>query len=353
MSSGEGSPGAGRSPSFLLLYLVWGVLLALVWGVGFGVLQSEAWRTSTPNLGLLALSGLLLGGCALAWPIVHRRLGFSPDPRVLAGVVVAGALLALALVSLGNGLTDEWATTPRYLYTLLGGKDFYAVPTTFQYVQVLPFLDSVTRVSSTYDNYLPLATFLQVPYLDYRYFAIGCWAATVYLLRRNFYAALTFGQPLVAVLAANGFNDFVTLLLLTLAFVTLAGRESWVARAVALGVKQFANVFEFAYFVIKKDARGVVFTLGVSVAFLLPFLLWNAQATICNAVLASGNPSCLTGHTVSSLGGGFFSHMNYWLWPVWAAAVYHRPLLRFLQRRLKGPTGRRVLGWIDPSGRSP
>jgi hypothetical protein len=319
-------------------------LLVVTWSIGFYAIATFTFVLGIPP------GPILLGVSAFLFVILYHRLGGSRDPSHLRILVGLGLVLAIASVVLGNGMTDEWATTPRYAQTLLAGHDFYTTPTRFTYVQVLPFLQYSTRVSVTYDNYLPLLTFLQVPGLDYRYFSIGCWLVMVYLVRKDFFAAFTLGQPLVALYAANGFNDLVVLLLLTLAFVGFEGRKSRVAQLLALGAKQFANVFVFLYYLVKRDLRGMALTVLGTLAFLLPFLVWDWSATLCNAGLAAGDPSCLVRGGYFSI-GEFLDHANYWLWPLWAAALYHRPVLAFLRSHPRWPGAIRLYRWL--TGHSP
>ena len=321
------------------LGLLLAALLVVTWSIALYAIATFTFVLGIPP------GPVLLGISGFLFVMFYHRLGGSQDPSHLKILVGFGLVLALASVVLGNGMTDEWATTPRYAYTLLAGRDFYTTTTKFTYVQVLPFLQYSTRVSNTYDNYLPLLTFLQIPGLDYRYFSIGCWLLMVYLVRKDFFAALTLGQPLVALYAANGFNDFVVLLLLTLAFVGYEGRRSRVAQVLALGAKQFANVFVFLYYVIKRDARGMVLTVVVTLAFLLPFLVWNWSATICNAGLAAGDPACLARGGYFGI-GEFLNHANYWLWPLWATALYHRPLLSFLRSHPRWPGALWIYRWL-------
>ncbi len=326
------------SPGTRLGLLLAGVLV-VTWSLGLYAIATFTFILGIPP------GPLLLGISGFLFVISYHRWGGSQDPAHLQVIVGLGFVLAIASVLLGNGMTDEWATTPRYAYTLLAGRDFYSTPTTFTYVQVLPFLQYSSRTSITYDNYLPLLTFLQVPGLDYRYFSIGCWLGMVYLVRKRFYAALTLGQPLFALYAANGFNDLVVLLLLTLAFVGYEGRRSRIAQVLSLGAKQFANAFVFVYYLLKRDVRGMVLTVLVTLAFLLPFLVWDASATICNAGLAAGDPSCLVRGGYFGI-GEFLDHANYWLWPLWMAAIYHRSVLSFLRSHPRWPGASWLYRWV-------
>jgi putative flippase GtrA len=64
-------------------------------------------------------------------------------------------------------------------------------------------------------------------------------------------------------------------------------------------------------------------TIGVTAAFLAPFLLWSPASTACNAILY-GLPSwCydLSDHNVAGW------NWNYSLYPLWVLVAFHAPLL--------------------------
>ena len=189
----------------------------------------------------------------------------------------------------------------------------------------------VAHTSSTYYVYLPLLRFLQFPGISYAVFSFATWLALLFLVRRDSFAAAALGCPFVGLAAANGYNDLVGLLLLTVAFVGAGGRRSRIAELLALGVKQFANVVIVAYHAWRRDWLRVGVALGVTALYLLPFLLWDPQAVVCT-VLLQRTASCMSGS-----GGDPLSHLNYWLYPLWVLAVFHVQLggwyRRFVVRR--------------------
>src|SRR2546428_369068 len=120
-----------------------------------------------------------------------------------------------------------------------------------------------TILSATIWNvYLPLLPFVQVPYflLDYRWFTLTIWGLTVYAVRKRYYTSMTLGGQYPALMAANGFNDIIPLLFLTLAFVTFSGWRARTAQLLALGMKQFANAFVFVYHILRRDWRQAAIT---------------------------------------------------------------------------------------------
>lgn len=173
--------------------------------------------------------------------------------------------------------------------------------------------------------------FLQGPGLDYKWFAVGCWVVMVLLVRRRFDIAAMLAQPYVAMIAANGFNDLVVLVFMTLAFVGYEGRRQKWAEWLTLGMMQFANLFALAYYMLRRDWRNTLITAGVSAAFVLPFLLWTGPAVLCPAILADRLPGC-TG------GGGPSYLLNYSVWVIWAVAIFYPRFVDALRRSARtGP----------------
>jgi putative flippase GtrA len=265
---------------------------------------------------------IALGAFALMFPVMVRQIGVRRNVRFVYFLLGAG--LAFAVISIltgaGNGLTDEPYTTPRYVDLLWAHRDPYVVPLVFTYQQYGQTLHS----ASVY-LYLPLLMFFQVPGLDYKWFAVGCWVLLVVLVRKRFHIAVALGQPYFAIVAASGYNDLVVLVFLTLAFVGLEGRRQRWAEIVSLGLKQFANAIVLAYYIFRRDWKNTVVTAAVSAAFIAPFFLWSGPAVICPAVFADRLPGCTTGGAPSYL-------LNYSTWVVWTVAVFYQPLVGELRR---------------------
>ena len=274
--------------------------------------------------GLAVIVGLSALAVPLAWVALRLdRLSWS------AWAVVAPAFgLAVYSVVTGfhNGLTDEPYAMPAFAGPLLHGHNPYVDPVSITYNQY----GTVYTIDPTY-VYLPALIFLQPFVVSYRWFTVASWAVMVVLVRRRPVALVAVGQATLGLFAASGFNDFPVLLLLTLGTVGVEGhRQKW-AEWLSLGCKQFANVFVIAYHAIRRDVRGVVTAVVVTVLFAVPFLLWNAGAFLCGAVILWPS-SCGNGVT-----GGFFGHINYWAWPIWALGVFFEPLRAAVRRRLGRP----------------
>ena len=262
---------------------------------------------------ILGLSTLLVPYLIARYGLGHRR-----NLRLL----LAGASAALGVLSIVTGLdnlTDEW-NTPQYVSLLFRGQDWYSVPLQFQYV----LMGRLVR-ESTFNVYLPLLPFIQVPYvwLDYRWFTLAMWGLMVYAARKRYFTSIALGGQYPALMAANGFNDVIPLLFLTLAFVTFTGRRARAAQLLSLGMKQFANVFVFVYHILCRDWRQATITVVVSIIFLLPFLIWDWKSAICTPVLDMP-PSCQ--NTQNLTFNSVHSDINFALWPVWVVAVFYRNL---------------------------
>jgi hypothetical protein len=283
------------------------VVITLDWRLGTGV--------ETPLDATLAV-------VVISYPLWLRPLGIERTHNFVGILVGFSAVLGAVSYLTGgaNGLTDEAYTTPLYAGILLHGQNFYSVPLVVVYTQY-----GVHSTVSTFYSYLPLLTFLQIPYLDYKVFSALCWLGIVWLVRKDFYAAAALAQPFVGLMAFNGFNDFAPLLLLTVAFVGWEGRRQKWAQLVALGTKQFANVIVLLYHLARRDWGNALLVAAVTAAFLLPFLIWNAPATLCQAVLY-GVPSGCSGN-----GHLLLFHIDYGLWPLWCAAVFYAPFRTFLR----------------------
>lgn len=274
----------------------------------------------------------ILGIWALLYPLYVYRLHLIRLPSF--ALIVASASITVAFVSIvtgwGNGMTDEPYAMPVFIQPILHGQNPYTTPIYVTYNQY----GTIFNLGPTKYVYLPLLIFLQ-PFVGagtvyagtvYKIYVVLTWAATLYLVRKNAFAVIAIGQPYMALLAASGFNDFVVLLLLTLAVVGVNGKRQKWAEILALGCKQFANVFLVAYWAIKRDWTNVTVAVAVSIAWVLPFLLWDPSAFICDAVLLSAS-GC-----GGASAGGVLLHLNYWAWPVWVLGVFFLPLRQYYYR---------------------
>ncbi|MFZ1024063.1 MAG: hypothetical protein WAN87_08005 [Thermoplasmata archaeon] len=265
---------------------------------------------STPLPGTLIF--LVVIGCfalAYRWNL-HRDSGFL--------VAWVGVSLAVALFSigsgLGNGLTDEPYFMPAFLRLW---PNLYGSSLHLYYYQ----MGSGEHYSISYFVYLPLLSLIWIPGIDYRWLCVGAWLVMVYAARRTGPSVAILGNPWFALLAANGFNDFVPLLALTLAFVTLHGWKSKVAEVVSLGLKQFANVIVVGYHAWNRQWRDALIAVVATTLFLLPFALLSPGGVWCHAILVQSQP-CSGTATGFYSGGAILSHINYVLYPLWIAAIF-------------------------------
>jgi len=276
---------------------------------------------------------ITIGTFALVFPVVVRRLGVPRRESFVRFLLFTG--LAFAVISVltgwGNGLTDEPFTTPRFVTLLWAHQDPYVVPLVFNYVQY-----GQTIHSYSIYPYLPLLMFLQIPWVSYKWVTLGCWVGMVYLVRKRFDAGVFLAQPYVVVMAASGYNDFPVLLLLTIAFVGWYGRRQRWAQLLALGAKQFANVIVIGYYALRRDWKNLLVTLGVSAAFILPFVVWSGPTVLCPTVVADRLSSCPNGGTAEYL-------LNYALWPVWVLAVFYPT---FVGKTRASADGGRLRRWL-------
>jgi hypothetical protein len=278
---------------------------------------------------------ITIGAFAVVFPVIVYRLEVPRGPRFIEFLLIAGLVFGVIsiLTGAGNGLTDEPYTTPRFVTQLWAHQDPYVVPLVFNYVQY-----GQTIHSYSIYPYLPLLMFLQIPGLDYKWFALACWVGMVLLVRKQFFPGVLLAQPYVATLAASGYNDFPVLLLLTLAFVGVAGRRQRWAQLLALGTKQFANAIVLIYYLVRRDWKNVLVTCGVSAAFILPFVVWSGPVVLCPTVFADRLSTCPSGGAPNYL-------LNYGVWVVWVLAVFYPSSVRSIRSSAqKGRLARLLAG---------
>ncbi len=297
-------------------------------GIVYGLL---GYLTGHYGIGLLLLAG------AIGTFLLARRWGLVDDPAFRATWVAAaivGAGLSLATGRL-NGLTDEPYLTPAFARL---APDLYGHAVRVVYTEYGRSYAS----GPVYDVYLPLLAFLRLPFVAYQATSLGAWGATVVLLRRRPEAFVLFGGLWVAVLAANGFNDFVPFLLLVLAYVTLSGTPALLAEIVSLGVKQFANVVVVGRHLWHREWRRALFAVLVTAAFLLPFAVLAPEGVWCHAILIhAGSCTAGPGHVFGL--PLLVHHLNYPLWILFVAAVFGSGFVRELRA---APPATRRARWI-------
>ena len=296
----------------------------------------------SPIWGVALLASLLLPAAVARSGVDWRR---ELRLLVLVGLVVGATSIATGL---GNNFTDESHAMGGYLGILLAGHDPYTVALHESYrVSYLGFWSaSVGSLGASYYTYLPLLLFIQVPgtgAVGYDALALASWGGIVYLVRSDRMAALALASPIVALLAANGFTDLPVLLLVTYALRGPPGRGRGAAELVSYGVKQFANVFWFAYHLVRRDWLRAAGVVAGTAAIAAPFLLWHPTTGIwCEALTFSLGPGCAAAPSSMRHASDFYSHWNYYLWPLWAVALFHGAVGRFYSR-LRGRLGRAAI----------
>src|SRR5580658_960359 len=251
-------------------------------------------------------------------------------PWAVPLLIAIGGTVAVVSVLTGvlNGFSDEPYSTPAYASL---GWSLYARPVAFSYVQY-----GTLHFERSYDVYLPLLTFVQVPGLDYRWVALAVWGASVVLLRKNPIGCAGFATAWIPVLAANGQNDFVPLLALTVALAVPLGRYRWPAGVVALALKQLANVVVVAYHLARREYASAALAVVITAAILAPFFVIDPSGVWCHVIVGDPGTACM-GHPWTF----FVFKRNYWLYPSWVGVVFFRPLSARLTAWVRRRTWRR------------
>jgi hypothetical protein len=296
-------------------------------------------------LGSLATLPLLvgttvLGGTFLILPIFGLTVAvgwgcarIAREVRWLLPTLVAfGAALAIVSILTGflNGLSDEPYSTPAYASL---GWSLYSRPVAFTYVQY-----GMVHFERSYDVYLPLLTFVQVPGVDYRWVSFTAWLGAAYLLRKDALGTAGFSTAWIPLLAANGQNDFVPLFALTLALVTPLGNLRWPAEVFALALKQLANVVIVAYHLARRQYAEAALAVVITAAILAPFVYLDPRGVWCHVIVGDPGTACMA-HPWTF----FIFKRNYWLYPSWVVVVFFRPIAtRWARLRSRLPGFRAV-----------
>lgn len=263
--------------------------------------------------------------------------------------------LGIALFGIATGLggvaTDEGRATPAYGQMMVSGVNPYWTQLTLNYnVNVLFGLYSYPVTSVTYDTYLPLISFVQVPgtgVLGYDLLCVAAWAGMVYIVRKDDFAAITLASPVVALLAANGFNDLPLLFFMTLSLRGWSGPKAKVVEYATYAMKQFANGFWLVYYIARRDWLQAVLVIPITLLLVSPFLVWEPTGIYCNALsFGWGGSTCAMFGTSRGL-NDLWDHWNYYVWPVWIYALFRTTIDRWAR------TARvRVFGVRPPAAES-
>ncbi|HYA54747.1 MAG TPA: hypothetical protein VEG42_04000 [Thermoplasmata archaeon] len=290
------------------VFLVYGIV---TWA------QSVIWGLATLGSVLLVLAVRRSGE---DW---HREL------RILFLVSVVIGLFSI-FTGLANNSTDEPHTMPGYLAELLHGQDPYTTILPVTYSEHALTLWSATLSGNYHYVYLPLLLFFQVPgtgALGYELLCFACWGGMVYLVRKDEVAAIALVSPFVALVAANGFTDLPVLFLMTLSLRGWTGPKARAVEYLTLGMKQFANLFWLAYYVVRRDVVRAVVVVAVTLAIAAPFIVWHPTGIWCGALTFSLSPGCSSAPNSARTFSDLYSHWNYYLWILWVAVLFDGELL--------------------------
>ena len=258
--------------------------------------------------------------------VTARGIGRIADQVswAIPALLAVGAALAVGSVVTGflNGFSDEPYGTPAYAAL---GWGLYSHPVAFSYVQY-----GKTYFENSYDVYLPLLAFVQIPGVDYRWVSLLAWAGMIYFVRTRPIALAGLAVPWIPLLAANGQNDFVPLFALTLALTVPLGRYGWPAEVFALALKQLANVVVFLYHLARREYLRALLAAVITVAILTPFLYLDANGVYCHVLIGDPGSGCV-GHPWTF----FVFKRNYWLYPTWVLVVFYEPLRLAATRALR------------------
>ncbi len=296
-------------------------------------------------LDLLALLSFLV-----PWLIRRAHVAYA---RALPYVAVFS--LALGVFSIGTGIfnngTDEPYAAAYWLGVLLHGHNPYVYHLTITYTQyqLFPPPEFQTLSPTTTFVYMPLAAFLDIPGggTGFKVFSLLLWAGTLYLVRRERWTALVWGSPVIALMAAQGFNDTVALLLLTVALVRPGPlATSKAAEYLSFGMKQFAPYLMGVYYLARRQWVNIGITLGVTLLILLPFVVWGpAFDVLCTAFVVVPLHSCPASYPLPMAA---YVHWNYYFWPVWLGALFLPRLYRWVRSEVGRLHYTWAVRWVSP-----
>ena len=322
--------------------------------------RRTGWRHYLPEI----LIAAILGGASVNTLVEFYLLGYTPyltigwDIATLASVslfftmrysdrhpgrflrelVVLGTIVALVSVftGLGNGATDEGYTTPYYAQMMFDHLNPYTNLAILHYtVTIGPFYAHAVT-STSYDTYLPLISFVQIPgsgIVGYELLGVAAWLGMVYLVRRDEFAAITLASPVIALLASNGFNDLPLLFLMTLSLRGWTGPKAKAVEYLTYGMKQFANAFWLVYYIARREWLSTALVVIISIVWIVPFLLWSPASGIwCNAATLGLAPGCSSLYGAGRGLADLWDHWNYYVWPVWIYALFRPTIDRWLLR---------------------
>ena len=273
-----------------------------------------------------------LSSVALVFAVRRSGIDWQVELRTIFLIGLGLGLISI-FTGIGNNATDEpyaiGGAMPYaiggYLGEFLRGQDPYATHLQLYYTVHVLHIWSNNVSSGSYYTYLPLGLFFQVPGtgpVGFELLCLGTWAGIVYVVRKDEFAAISLSSPVVALLAANGFTDLPVLFLMTLSLRGWTGRKAKAVEYFSYGMKQFANVFWFVYYLLKKQWLNLGLVVGVTFIIVLPFLLWDPLGIGCQALTFSIGPWCAGQPNSARQISDLYSHWNYYLWILWVYVLF-------------------------------
>lgn len=262
------------------------------------------------------------------WAYLVGRLRVARDTAIRVALVAGVAVAAVVIITgVYNFLTDETFTIPVEQSMLFAGLNPYSV-------RHIVYYDGSDR-SVGYLWELPLTVIFVPPggWRVYEMTMVMSWVGLVYVMR-NHRAGLWMSYPWFAILAANGYSDFLPLLCLSLSWISGNKWAGWIA----LGFKQFANVLAVARYWVLRDWRGLTVAFVATMIWVVPFLVWDAHAFICNAVLFGLPSSCPLNNPSSGNHQPvdvWYPNINYFIWPVFTLAMYGPQIKSFILLKMR------------------
>lgn len=215
----------------------------------------------------------------------------SPKLFYLCSILIASFLGVFTIVSLPAPQIDVYTILKEGTEALLAGKNPYSI----MYSRIdLPFYDNVIP---NYYTYLPGMIFLTLPGVvflaDPRYSILFFTLASAVLLLivyKNYYLPIIFlFNPMFPFILGASFTEPMMFFLIALFFILSSKKRFNFSAGIFsffLGAKQYAVLFlPFYWLVRRKNLAVFVIFFSIILAIIFPFLLWDKQGFIDDAVL--------------------------------------------------------------------
>lgn len=215
----------------------------------------------------------------------------SPKLFYLCSILIASFLGVFTIASLPAPQIDVYTILKEGTEALLAGKNPYSI----MYSKIdLPFYDNVIP---NYYTYLPGMIFLTLPGVlflaDPRYSILFFTLASAVLLLivyKNYYLPIIFlFNPMFPFILGASFTEPMMFFLIALFFILSSKKRFNFSAGVFsffLGAKQYAVLFlPFYWLLLRKNLAVFIIFFSIILAIIFPFLLWDKQGFIDDAVL--------------------------------------------------------------------